>query len=148
MSEVWITLLSNIGALAIGWVIGQAGLVRRTKRGFTIIPTDDKRTLRLLGVVVSLIAFASLIQGIVIQQNASDAARAQTQCNNEFRATLKLRSDAANEQTEAITQLVRQLIALPDGDEAMKDAARQQFLNRVADYVMTKQANPYPNPSC
>ncbi|QCW22029.1 hypothetical protein SEA_YAKULT_25 [Gordonia phage Yakult] len=150
MSDALVILLSNVGSLAVGYVIGQAILWRRTKHGL-IVPTtrvSSKRSLRLLGAVVTIIAFASLVQGAIVTSRQASSIQTQTDCNNAFRATLKLRSDAANVQTQAMVDLTRKLIELPADAFDARRQARQDFIRAVEQYVTTKQSNPYPDPTC
>ncbi|UVK63919.1 membrane protein [Gordonia phage Button] len=150
MSDALVILFSNIGSLAVGYIVGQAILWRRTKHGL-IVPTtrvSSKRSLRLLGAVVTVIAFASLVQGAIVTSRQAESIETQTQCNNAFRATLKLRSDAANVQTQAMIDLTSKLIQIPDDAYEARRQAREEFIRAVEQYVTTKQSNPYPDPTC
>ncbi|AWY05207.1 hypothetical protein SEA_MARGARET_27 [Gordonia phage Margaret] len=148
MNDLWLLLLSNVGCLAIGFLIGQSIRWKRTPRGL-VVPAGytSPRSMGLLSIVVMLVAFGTLVQGTVIMNRQAETVRVQTNCNNEFRKTLKIRSDAANVQTTAIVDLARALTR-PDLSKADQDMVFNNFISTLEKYVTTRQSNPYPDPVC
>ncbi|QKY79960.1 membrane protein [Gordonia phage Clawz] len=158
MSSIWTSLLFSIAGLIFGFIGGQ--MIAWRRYGSLIIPTYHPRSSQrradfIIGILVVALAMATLVQGVIAQEN-------QTNCNNEFRRVLKERASLTQQQTLESRNLQQELIDIevlyppavlvdPQKREDYihaRDHARQNYVKRLTDLDEQRTHNPYPDPRC
>lgn len=145
MSSIFASLLFSFAGLVVGFIGGQ--LIAWRRHGSLIVPTYHPRSGHrsdfIVGLLIVALAVATLVQGMVNQQQ-------QTDCNNEFRRVISERSSLTQEQNRASADLQRRLIEIGPSEEAgeQRSAAREDYVKRLDEIDAQRSTNPYPDPRC
>lgn len=97
------------------------------------LPSVDRAT-RLLGIVVALLAVVTVVQGVVAQRRIADVAECQAEYNDRFAEALQVRSQLADEDREALHNM---LLAVYE----QRHDSRAERYRTFQQWVETTQAN-------
>lgn len=147
MSSIVSSLLFSIAGLIVGFVGGQ--IIAWKRYGSLIVPTyhprqGQRRADFVIGILVVILALATMIQGVVSQQRQGD-------CNDEFRRVIAERGTLTQRQNAANVELQERLVELspsvPENVEKRQEA-RQRYVDEIREIDAQKSRNPYPDPRC
>lgn len=157
MSDLWLSLLSSMAGLVIGFLGGRYYALKVTSREQEINGSGDPekgvsptaksidKTDFVIGMLVVLLALGVILQGIVTQKH-------QAKCNDEFRRVIAERASLTKQQNDADRDLQAQLADIGPGTDAGAEQARvnarESYVQKLADIDKARAANPYPDPRC
>jgi len=151
MSDVIEYVVNSFAWSVIGFVVGWLGASLRSDIHTlkeALVPTEEaraqrlkrtQRSTRLLGVIVAVLAVATVVQGVIAQQRLNDVSRCQAQYNERFAAASKTRADLADEDRRALNRMLLTLYQ-------KRDASEQERLGVFERWVRITQRNERHRP--
>lgn len=98
---------------------------------------------RWLGVIVILLAVASVIQGVVTQRRLSDVTECQAEFNAEFAEVLTLRADLAEEDRVALQSMLIGIYRVREDDAAQEERFRE-YVEQIQASNEEREDHPLP----
>lgn len=147
MGHTMMEVIGSIVAMLVGFGIGQIVAWREAKIGGRtfVLPTvhPGDKTPKVAAALVVLVAAVSLFSAVFTAQEVRE-------CNEAFREGLVVRSDAAMEVFDLITDLQKDLAAAPEGSagEDERYLARQDFVREMEDVRIYRADHPIPEIEC
>lgn len=132
-----------LAGLIVGYLLGQLG--RRALRPGEPMPARFTRADHVLGLIVIVLALASVIVTAVSVHRQQQLIECQTNYNRAFTSALSERNEAAARERAA----QRELLTSTATDQAGWTAVRQRYLDVLAQADAQRNANPLPeDPRC
>lgn len=146
MSDAIEYVVNSFAWSAIGFTVGWLVASLRTdvhSLKEALVPTEEARTRRLkstqratrvLGTIVALLAIATVVQGFVATRRLNEISDCQSTYNRHFAAATKTRAQLAEEDRQALVNLLLSLYQ-------QRDETEQQRLHTFEQWVKTTEAN-------
>lgn len=156
MNSGWVYLLESVpwalGGFLVGYLTGAH--VRRThaRQDNTEDSVSRRKWLssqQILGLVVVLLAVATVVQGVLTTRATEQLAECQQRYSSEFAETINARAQSTSEAQDALDRLmtlVGEAVREPGTDTGAVQRAIDDYLASRREAEANRQRNPYPPP--